>query len=948
MSHHPVKSTLPSTHRSAPSTRKRAPRAATVEALESRIAPATLLPGIGSGVHKTSVAFYDADGDRVDIAINGHGHFDVTLDGGKTNRANIDHLTIDDATASSTLGIRVLSNRGGGGTVTSGTTNINSITSDYSGTMFGINLMSVEVQDLDLGNVSLTGGVNLSVANALRADLLNQKALSAGGMQYEPVAPGLDLHNISLASAGSITISGAVGHADDPFSTNDFDGAINVTGSLGKLVGANSVLHGSVTAGTLGGVMVGQLHGSLASTGDMTLDLKTLNSDVTVDVRGDLHLRLGYANGNMADESGFFGTVNVGGNVSGIAPVKTAPSRPTLRPQGQDLPALEPISIRGNFAGQLHAGGNVADLSVVAGSGVTTGQFIGTLSSEQNIGNISAQRGFSGGSIGLMVEDGASVSANGSIGNITSFGTNSGSFHAGGNIGDISSTVTARSSDALAGATFVAQGSIGQITAKSFSGFALRNSHVESYGSDIGQTLAIVTNLTGHDAISQVSYTALQGTVSDILGSSAGGHGIDGLVVTADRVLQVTGIAGPSSFGDGLRNSSIVSSTTIGDVTGQAYGFSGSNGIDTLTLRANGGSNFQPNLTALSPNCGYSNGIGVIKGLTQGLGSGIAGLDAQSASGIAQIIGDAYLFHGGSGIANSTVADVGGNIGDISGSTGGAGSGISELTVSAAGRIASIVGTADNPLGQHGIASTNASADSIDRISGTSGGAAGADGIAHSSFSASSLGPVDAHGQGSGSSHGLDDATFTANSIGDVTADTNAYNVEAITNAHFNAPNVGLLTVQSWGDAGHHTISASTLGTDAQYFNYAGVHSNGSVDLTFDTVGAQGTLGSIDIAGNLDYAALGGVEHLGHFVVTGTVHGYVGNGATHTYDDDITTYSTASETIVIGSGPIFSNELGSDITFNFAHYDGTPNATVAGTDQSAGYSSAGVRLYSGV
>ena len=48
---------------------------------------------------------------------------------------------------------------------------------------------------------------------------------------------------------------------------------------------------------------------------------------------------------------------------------------------------------------------------------------------------------------------------------------------------------------------------------------------------------------------------------------------------------------------------------------------------------------------------------------------------------------------------------------------------------------------------------------------------------------------------------------------------------------------------------------------------------------------------------------LGGVENLGHFVVTGTVHGFVGNGATHTYLDNSIVYSTAAETIVVGSGP---------------------------------------------
>ena len=97
-----------------------------------------------------------------------------------------------------------------------------------------------------------------------------------------------------------------------------------------------------------------------------------------------------------------------------------------------------------------------------------------------------------------------------------------------------------------------------------------------------------------------------------------------------------------------------------------------------------------------------------------------------------------------------------------------------------------------------------------------------------------------------------------------------------------------------------------------------------------------------DQTGALDNAALQGVEHLGHFVVTGTVHGTVGNGATHTDGVGNTTYSTAADVIVIG------NESGSDVAFNFAHYDGAPNAVVDSIDRMAGYASAGVQLNGGV
>ena len=543
-----------------------------IECLESRIAPAAVistvsLNGIGNGAHKTAVHFIDASGDNVDVVISGHGYFDITLDGNKANHADINNITIDSATANSTLTVKVSSRAigliGSATAVTPGVANVNSITSNYTGAMKGVTLRSASVQDIELGGVGLSGGLVLDVVNASRADHINEVAYKNGGTQYAPLAPGVDLNTVDLASAGSVVIRGLTplsGHNNDTGS-NDFDGSIDVTGALGKLIGLNSALNGSVTAGTLGGVSVSQLEGSLTTAGDMTLDLKSLDSGATVDVGGNLALRLGYATGSSS-QSGLYGDITVQGSVSGLA-----------------AGTADAIFVHGDFNGSMNAGGEIASLTIMSGGGLTKGQFNGSLGSQGDIGSISARGGFSGD---------ASVSANGSIGDITSQGTVSGLFSAGNDIGNINASVTTHGADAISGATFMALGNIGSVTAQSFDGSAIHNTTIHAVSGSIDQTDATVSHITGGDAILNVTYAAGQGTVGTVNAFSAGGNGISGFTVNAGRVLDINGTAGPASAGDGIQHSSITSAGSIGDVNGQAVGPEGANGIHDVTLQANG------------------------------------------------------------------------------------------------------------------------------------------------------------------------------------------------------------------------------------------------------------------------------------------------------------------------------------------------------------------------
>ena len=307
----PMYSILRSIFHRSNSTTSRARRgrpSTSIECLESRIAPAAVVStfGIGNGDHKSHVHFLDSDGDRVDVTLT-HGRFDITLDGLAKNRADIDNINIESAHANSTLTIKVTSRVTGLVTsqaVTPGTTNVNSITSDFDGMMHRINLRSAEVQNIDLGNVELKGGLLLEVLNAARADNKNQRGLASIGGGYEAVTPDIDLNMVSLGSVSAITIRGPVGHVGNDFSTNDFDGAINVGGSLGQLVGANSVLHGSVHAGTLGGVTVAQTARRAQHHGRHDARPQELRCRIRPShVGGNLNLRLGYAGGKWPTPS---------------------------------------------------------------------------------------------------------------------------------------------------------------------------------------------------------------------------------------------------------------------------------------------------------------------------------------------------------------------------------------------------------------------------------------------------------------------------------------------------------------------------------------------------------------------------------------------------------------------------------------------------------------------
>src|SRR5437773_1205179 len=63
-----------------------------MESLENRV----LLSGIGTGLNKKKVTFFDADGDKVIVSLQGHGSFNIDL-GGATDNSDIANITINGA-----------------------------------------------------------------------------------------------------------------------------------------------------------------------------------------------------------------------------------------------------------------------------------------------------------------------------------------------------------------------------------------------------------------------------------------------------------------------------------------------------------------------------------------------------------------------------------------------------------------------------------------------------------------------------------------------------------------------------------------------------------------------------------------------------------------------------------------------------------------------------------
>ena len=224
----------------AKTARKSRPIATTeMEALESRI----LLSGIGTGLNKRNVTFFDADGDKVQVNIQAapgakNVSFNIDL-GGATNNADAANITIN---GNGSLGIVVtpvgsftrplipgISAKtvvtGGVPTFVSGVmptwnltpgyTNVGSITAAAGVTTVGsIGLSAAVVADINLGAAN-AGNINLNTGRVAAIDNLMANSgatIDANTGAITPTskwAPGLgniDMFDVTAGSIGGINI----------------------------------------------------------------------------------------------------------------------------------------------------------------------------------------------------------------------------------------------------------------------------------------------------------------------------------------------------------------------------------------------------------------------------------------------------------------------------------------------------------------------------------------------------------------------------------------------------------------------------------------------------------------------------------------------------------------------------------------------------------------------
>ncbi len=345
-----------------------------IEILESRIAPATLLPG------SRSVTYFDADGDKVTVSIS-KGTFDLNADfdfsslGNGAEQLQVLNLANQTEFDGANISITAIPSKAlpddpfrGDGAVSVGYINAT-----------GIDLGVVNVRG-DLGAID-AGNTNLKTSG-----LKSLTVLSLGGEDTLTGAP--DLLSDIVGPVGSIRVTGDISEA-----------TLAITGG---------------TSGTLGSLSVGgSIIGGFATDSGQIV---TSGAVGTVKIGGDLLGGSGDSSGVIQGDK--FGTVTIGGAISGGGGFNSGQvfagstlSRITvggalIGAGGQFSGVISAESIgylnidgsvfggNGTDSGKIEAGGNIASLRIsgsLNGGGSTNTGFIsvgGTLGAATILGNI--------------------------------------------------------------------------------------------------------------------------------------------------------------------------------------------------------------------------------------------------------------------------------------------------------------------------------------------------------------------------------------------------------------------------------------------------------------------------------------------------------------------------------------------------------------------------------
>ncbi len=654
------------------------------ESLESRI----LLSGIGTGLNKKSVTFYDAAGDKVKVSIAGAKGATFNIDlGGATNNADISDIQIN---GNGSLAVQVTPvgsftkpvvtqtinsptatlNIGGGDlnaitfgngnhnialrtqtseyVLTPGYTEIGQITVKAGVTQIGsINLVAADVQDINLTGVT-AGNINLSTGLVAKVDQTLHKNLGGNDPGYVLPDAGIDhinLHNIEAASLGNININGYARN-------NNFDGDITVASSIGSITGVQSDLNGQIDLtganSSLGNIVVGSFGNGFGiyAGGNLTIQNAAGISGVIQTV----------GNFNFGVNGGAFtGSILAGGNVEG-------------------LHSGSPILItNGSFSGQIGAAGDIGsilltnasltnatihatsigDLTVGNGSSVANTTFsadsMGVISSTHNGFEAGNRLNITGELAGLNFDGGIAFSVTaGSIGEITvANGDIAGNITAStiGNVsvtnGNITGTITAATSiadvtidsgslEGPAGAIAAGPGGIGAISISS-TGLGDAISGTIASGGDITSITATALYGNAINSGDGNGYGVGNGNGITAVGNigAISATGSTGAIVNSSITAgSITSITASSPIDSAIVNTAITSSGAIGAITATAF----NTGIQTSSVTGSSIGAISGTSTAKGDGIGantsftaITGSIASVAGIAEGTGSGING-----------------------------------------------------------------------------------------------------------------------------------------------------------------------------------------------------------------------------------------------------------------------------------------------------------------------------------
>lgn len=873
----------------------------------------------------TSANYIDADGDSVAVTVTGDvqqgAGFTVELAGQATDNADATRINLSGLTAANGLQVVVtpnkLSEQPGSSFATlysPGYTNVaflsNALPAAPMVGLGGIQLSAAVVHSMSLDGIAV-GSITLDAGQAPFCDRINTQnnQQATDSTMYQPVTGLIDLGGITAAKIDSLVINGAIsaltGNPYDTSVTNDFRSVINVSGSIGSVIGLRSSLSGAIRAQSIGSVRVANIAGEITTRSSDPFSIN-LPSDFKGFINVGGHLNLGFP---LADGSRITGQINADGGISGSDKSSTT----------------DTLFLPGGYAGSFTNTSTVSGIADIAIDGpglltISSASSVGSISADEfggdfvveattSIGDVEAgQGGLEGhlkagtdiGAIKAVRNIEAMMIAGGDVGTITSVAGNieARSIQAGGDIGRISVHT------GMLGTSIVAGGDLAGIS------IAVGDIELSAVRArDIGSIQII------DGGIQTSSFVATRDIGSVSTFGSEGGFGIQDVSMVAGR--DIGSIVSQTHAGYGIRLLKLDAGRAIASINGTSYGALGS---------LDGAGIFESNFLAatIGPVLGRSSGgrgIEVSKIVTR---TAYAGGSIDRTTGrIESVVGEGWL----DGLLDVTVV-AHTDIGAISGTAFIDGTGISAGSYDAnygeIGQITAVGGAA----GGYGILGTRFQATDLEvgRIAGitTSANANGLDAMSDTKVYAGSLGPIKATVHGGLDGNGIVGGEIRAFSgaIDSVSVDVRSINGIGILDGKITASgDFGPLTVKTFNATGISGGEFQSRGNFGDISVVAEKGGNGIEDAIFTAPGRifyddptdptldrdpKGSFGKITVDAN-------GTSDLSNGIV-GTKFSAIG-------DIGLITVRTKGATAIVDS--IFEADTDGD-------YTGTPSPTSPG------------------